>query len=105
MGQVAGLDLRLNGEFLPGGESWINVSFLKAVEKWDDVDHEKLLEGENNIVPTRYVPRPTDQRVAAAIFFQDYLPNNENFKIHLSLNFGSGLPYGDRKSTRLNSSH
>src|SRR5690625_5461119 len=55
MGQVAGLDLRLNGEFLPGAESWINVSFLKAVEKWDDVDHEKLLEGENNIVPTRYV--------------------------------------------------
>jgi len=94
MGQVAGLDLRLNGEFLPGAESWINVSFLKAVEKWDDVDHEKLLEGENNIVPTRYVPRPTDQRVAASIFFQDYLPNNENFKIHLSLNFGSGLPYG-----------
>lgn len=94
MGRVAGIDFRLNGEFLPGAESWINVSFLKAVEKWDDVQHEKLLEGENNMVPTRFVPRPADQRVSASVFFQDYLPNNENFKIHLSLNFGSGLPYG-----------
>lgn len=99
-GHVAGIDFRLNGEFLPGAESWINLSFLKAVEKWDDVQHQKLLEGEGRIEDTEFVPRPSDQRVTASVFFQDYLPNNENFKIHLSLNFGSGLPYGTPEQNR-----
>lgn len=94
MGQVMGVDFRLNGELVPGAESWINVSFLKAVEKWDGIEHEKLLEGIGNVEKTEFVPRPTDQRVTASVFFQDYLPQNENFKIHLSLNFGSGLPFG-----------
>lgn len=93
-GHVMGIDFRLNGELVPGAESWINVSFLKAIEKWDGVEHEKLLEGIGNIEKTEYVPRPTDQLFTASIFFQDYLPQNENFKIHLSLNFGSGLPFG-----------
>lgn len=94
MGHVMGIDFRLNGELVPGAESWINLSFLKAIEKWDGIEHEKLLEGIANFASTEYVPRPTDQRVAASIFFQDYLPQNENFKIHLSFNFGSGLPFG-----------
>lgn len=93
-GHVMGIDFRLNGELVPGAESWINLSFLKAIEKWDGIDHQKLLEGIGNFEETEYVPRPTDQRVTASIFFQDYLPQNENFKIHLSLNFGSGLPFG-----------
>lgn len=93
-GHVMGVDFRLNGELVPGAESWINLSFLRALEKWDGVEHEKLLEGIGNFEHTEYVPRPTDQLVSASIFFQDYLPQNENFKIHLSLNFGSGLPFG-----------
>jgi hypothetical protein len=28
------------------------------------------------------------------LFFQDYLPRNENFKAHFLLAFGSGLAYG-----------
>lgn len=94
LGHVMGVDFRLNGEFVPGAESWINISFLKAIEKWEGVQHEKLLEGIGNIEDTEYVPRPTDQLMTASIFFQDYLPQNENFKVHLSFNFGSGLPYG-----------
>ncbi|GAA5222192.1 carboxypeptidase-like regulatory domain-containing protein [Membranihabitans marinus] len=93
-GHVAGIDFRLNGELVPGAESWINFSFLKVLEKWDGVQHQDLKEGNGNIVDSEYVPRPTDQLVSASIFFQDYLPNNENFKLHLSLNFGSGLPFG-----------
>src|SRR5690606_7296794 len=31
-GYIAGLDVRLNGEFVPGAESWINLSFLRARE-------------------------------------------------------------------------
>ncbi len=93
-GHIAGIDFRLNGEFVPGAESWINISFLKALEKWAGIDHKDLKEGDNNIVDADYVPRPTDQFMSASVFFQDYLPSNENFKVHLSLNFGTGLPFG-----------
>jgi hypothetical protein len=40
------------------------------------------------------VPRPTDRLVTVNLFFQDYLPRNENFKVNLNLSFGSGLPFG-----------
>jgi hypothetical protein len=30
------------------------------------------------------------------MFFQDYLPKNENFKMHLNFTVGSGLPFGLR---------
>mgnify|MGYP007000051772 CR=1 len=30
--QVYGLDMRLNGEFVPGTESWISIGLLKATE-------------------------------------------------------------------------
>src|SRR5680860_298770 len=66
-GHVMGVDFRLNGELVPGAESWINLSFLKAIEKWDGVEHEKLQEGIGNFEKTEYVPRPTDQLVSASI--------------------------------------
>ena len=37
------------------------------------------------------IPRPTDQRVVFNMFFQDQLPKNPNFKMHLNLVFASGL--------------
>ncbi|MEM9889118.1 MAG: TonB-dependent receptor, partial [Bacteroidota bacterium] len=40
------------------------------------------------------VPRPTDQVMTLSVFFQDYLPRNENFKMHLNLTVGTGLAYG-----------
>jgi hypothetical protein len=40
------------------------------------------------------VPRPTDRLMNMSIFFQDYLPNNENFKMNLNLSIGTGLPFG-----------
>ena len=41
-----------------------------------------------------FIPRPTDQLVTFAIFFQDELPHFPDFKMHLNLLFGSGIPYG-----------
>jgi hypothetical protein len=35
------------------------------------------------------------------MFFQDYLPANENFKMNLNLGFGSGLPFGLRGNNRI----
>lgn len=93
-GYVAGIDFRLNGEFVPGAESWINLSFLTAREQIEGVQHLRREVGEEEATPVADVPRPTDQRMTLSVFFQDYLPKNENFKMHLNLTVGTGLPFG-----------
>ncbi len=93
-GYIAGMDFRLNGELVPGAESWINVSFLRAREKLDGVQHLEREVGSAEGVPVDNVPRPTDQFMNLNVFFQDYLPNNDNFRVHLNLSVGTGLPFG-----------
>jgi hypothetical protein len=44
------------------------------------------------------VPRPTDQLMTINMFFQDYLPRNENVKVNLNFSIGTGLPYGPREN-------
>ena len=95
-GYVAGLDFRINGEFVPGAESWVNVSFLTAKETLNDVQHLALAFGETEPREVDYVPRPTDQAFNINIYFQDYLPQNKDFKMNLNLAYGSGLPFGQR---------
>ena len=92
-GSALGLDLRLNGEFVPGAESWFNLSYLRARESITDVQHQRRTpEGEVLLVDD--VPRPSDQAFSMSIFFQDYLPANENIRVFLNLNFSTGLPFG-----------
>ncbi len=93
-GYLMGLDLRLNGEFVPGAESWINLSILRARENLDGVQHLRREVGQEQATEVNDVPRPTDRAVNLSIFFQDYLPKNENFKMHMNLSIGTGLPFG-----------
>ncbi len=93
-GYVAGLDMRINGEFVPGAESWINLSFLRARESLTGVQHLRRELGEPEAIEVNDVPRPTDQFMTLSMFFQDYLPNNENFKMHMNLTVGTGFPFG-----------
>lgn len=95
-GYVAGIDMRINGEFVKGAESWINVSLLRARENLDDVQHQVREIGDAEGRNVNDVPRPTDQFLTLAMFFQDYLPGRENFKMHLNFTVGTGLPYGLR---------
>ncbi|OEJ98454.1 TonB-dependent receptor [Flavivirga aquatica] len=74
-----GLDMRLNGEFVPGTESWFSFGYLKT---------------EENINNRGYISRPTDQRLKFAALFQDYVPNVPNMKIYLNLVYNTGLPGG-----------
>ncbi|MBK7425591.1 MAG: TonB-dependent receptor [Saprospiraceae bacterium] len=93
-GYVTGIDLRLNGEFLPGAESWFNISYLRARESIEGVQHLARNPGEREGKPVETVPRPTDQAILFTIFFQDFLPRNEKFKVHVNFTFGTGLPFG-----------
>jgi hypothetical protein len=74
-----GLDMRLNGEFVPGTESWFSFGYLKT---------------EENINNQGYIARPTDQRLKFAALFQDYVPNVPNMKMYLNLVYNTGLPGG-----------
>jgi hypothetical protein len=76
---ATGIDLRLNGEFVPGTESWVSIGFLKTEEN-------KNSQG--------YIPRPTDQRFKFGMLFQDYVPNIPNIKMYLNLVFNTGVPGG-----------
>ena len=99
-GYVTGLDLRLNGEFVPGAESWINLSILRARERLIGVEHLEREVGSTEATVVNDVPRNTDRLVNVSIFFQDYLPQNENFKMHLNLTVGTGLPFGLKDDNR-----
>lgn len=74
-----GFDMRLNGEFVPGTESWISFGYLKT---------------EENIENKGYISRPTDQRLKFAVLFQDYIPNIPSIKLQLNLVYNTGLPGG-----------
>lgn len=74
-----GLDLRLNGEFVPGTESWFSFGYLKT---------------EENLNNRGFIARPTDQRLKFAALFQDYVPNIPNLKLYLNLVYNTGLPGG-----------
>jgi len=109
-GYATGIDFKINGEFIKGTESWMSLSFLKTEEDIeDDYYYEYYNENGQRIIPgysldqtpvdsiryePGYIPRPTDQRVSFAIFFQDYLPLIPSLKAHLTLIFGTGLPFG-----------
>ena len=74
-------------EFVPDIDSWISLSLLKTQED---------IKGDGH----GYIPRPTDRRLNTSIFFQDYFPNNPNYKMQLSLIYGTGLPFGAPQSER-----
>ncbi|HTG67087.1 MAG TPA: TonB-dependent receptor [Flavobacterium sp.] len=74
-----GLDFRLNGEFVPGTESWFSFGYLKT---------------EENSKNKGYIARPTDQRLKFGVLFQDYMPTIPSMKVYLNLVYNTGLPGG-----------
>lgn len=100
-GYVTGIDFRINGEFVEGAESWFNLSFLRARESLNGVDHKIRELGSTEGTSVADVPRPTDRLMNFSVFFQDYFPNNENFKMNLNLSIGTGLPFGLKDDNRI----
>ena len=115
-GYATGIDMKINGEFVKGIESWASLSFMKTEEdiygdfyyNYFDAEGEKIGSGpmenpqaaQNERVEPGFIPRPTDQRFRFSMFFQDYLPMNPTYKMHLAFYYGSSLPFGPPKSQR-----
>lgn len=78
-GYATGLDLKLYGEFVPGTDSWISVGVMRTEER---------------INGGAWIPRPTDQRFNASLFFSDFFPKTDRWKMTLRGHYSGGLPFG-----------
>lgn len=76
-GHAAGLDLKLFGEFVPGSDSWVSLSLMSTRMKLNGVS----------------IPLPTDQRYAVNLFFTDFFPGTQRWKMSLKLALADGLPF------------
>ena len=76
-GHAAGIDFKLYGEFVPNTNSWITLSLMNTKMNIKDYS----------------VPLPTDQRYAINLFYTDYFPGTDKWKLSLSLSYADGLPF------------
>lgn len=76
-GHAAGIDMKLYGEFVPGADSWISLSLMNTQMK---------LNGKS-------IPLPTDQRYAVNMYFTDFFPGTQRWKMRLKLAYADGLPF------------
>ncbi|MBN2212898.1 MAG: TonB-dependent receptor [Bacteroidales bacterium] len=90
-GYVAGIEFKINGEFVKDAESWASLSVMQTKE---DVYKDYYLLPDRTVVWPGYYRRPTDQVINFGLFFQDYFPNNPDYKVHLNLSYASRIPYG-----------
>ncbi|MFD2998952.1 carboxypeptidase-like regulatory domain-containing protein [Pontibacter toksunensis] len=93
---AAGFDVRVNGEFIPGAESWLSLGLMTTKENVLG-DSVFVYNGQGEITGKQeqgYLRRPTDQLVNIGVFFQDHLPDNPTIRMYLNLVYGSGLPFG-----------
>ncbi|MDE7437259.1 MAG: TonB-dependent receptor [Muribaculaceae bacterium] len=74
-GYVAGLDMKLFGQFVEGSDSWLSFSLMKTNQN---------LNGKN-------VPLPSDQRFSVSLYFTDYFPKFPKLKFSLRGVFADGL--------------
>lgn len=99
-GYAMGLDIKLNGEFVKNAESWVSLSLMQTREDIDGDYYYRITEEKREIVYPGYYPRSTDQLFTFGLYFQDYLPNNPDYKVHLNFLYGSRLPYSSPGSER-----
>ncbi len=79
VGYATGASLRINGDLVPGLQSWASISVMKTQED---------LLGDN----LGWINRPTDQRFSFKIFLQDYIPSFPWWRMSLSLLYGTRTP-------------
>jgi len=89
VGYAAGIDFKLNGEFVKGAESWFSVSLLNTME---DIKNDSYFNAKDSVIYPGYYPRPTDQLLNLGLYFQDYLPRYPSYRVYLSIHYGSRLP-------------
>ena len=77
-GYATGLDLKLFGEFVPGSDSWITFSLMDTKERINNGD---------------WIPRPTNQLFNLSLYFTDFFPGTDRWKMNLQGVYADGLPF------------
>lgn len=77
-GYAMGLDMKFFGEFVPGTDSWVSLSLMKA---------------EQTIREKFKAPMPNDNGYNFSMFFQDYFPGNKRAKVNLKGVLSGGTPF------------
>ncbi|MEI6311633.1 MAG: carboxypeptidase-like regulatory domain-containing protein [Bacteroidota bacterium] len=109
-GYAYGIDFRLNGELAKGDQSWISMNIMNArmnilddyyKEYFDTLGNKTYPQYSNAnaavdsaIVYPGSIPLPTDQRISFNLFFQDHIPRVPELKVHVNMDFATGLPFG-----------
>ena len=117
-GYARGIDLKINGEFVEGIQSYASLTWLQTKEdlsndfyyEYFNQNGEKIIPGytidQNRVDSILYepgfIPRPTDQRLSFSMFFQDQMPDDwdtekikwSNMKVNINILIASRLPYG-----------
>ncbi|MDR0750418.1 MAG: TonB-dependent receptor [Tannerellaceae bacterium] len=76
-GYAMGIDMKFFGEFVPGTDSWISLSFMKA---------------QQTIRETVKAPLPNNPGYNLSLFFQDYFPGYQRVKLNLRGILSGRLP-------------
>jgi hypothetical protein len=76
-GHAMGIDMKLYGEFVPGTDSWLSFSLMNTQMKFNG----------------KTMPLPTDQKFSFNLFFTDYFPGTDRWKVGLKLAYADGLPF------------
>ena len=86
-GYVAGIDMKFFGEFVPGTDSWLSVSLLKAEQtiKSEKIKSEEIPNGE------RTIPLPNSPTYNVSLYFQDYFPGYKHLMFNLKGVVSGGL--------------
>ena len=77
-GYATGIDFKIFGEFVPGTDSWLTFSLMSTKEK----------------INGQWIPRPTDQRYNLSLYFTDYFPGTDRWRMTLKAALADGLPFG-----------
>ena len=117
-GYARGIDLKINGEFVEGIQSYASLSWLQTKEdlsndfyyEYFNQNGEKIIPGytidqnraDSILYEPGFIPRPTDQRLSFSMFFQDQMPDDwdtekikwSNMKVNINILIASRLPYG-----------
>lgn len=110
-----GIETRLFAQLVKDADSWISLGIMRTKENINGLTYTDYLNAEGEVITAStqdktvadsathsvgWVRRPTDRLVTFGMFFQDYLPQNKNFKVYLNTLFGTNLPYNIPGSTR-----
>lgn len=110
-----GLEARLYGELVKDAQSWVSFGIMQTRENLDNDFYYRYKNAAGEFITAQstdqvvkdsvrydvdWLRRPTDRLLTFGLYLEDYLPTNKNFKVHLSIIYGSNMSYNIPNSVK-----